>query len=432
MSKLKCYFNLLFFIFIFYCSFPFLVFASDEYSIDSVILNLDQSLTIKVVSNINSFNPSFKVGISCDLKDYGYGYVYNQILDKTVFYSTGRWEDTPVFNLNNNDIVQLTAGFTKPPTCNNVSIKLRAVVLPNTTKYYENIFDSLIDVSILSITPTPVVTPTVLPTLDLVNITPTPLSTITPTPADTDFKNEEVSSEQELSTVITDLSKNQKENISITEFMPYPLDSSEWVELYNDNKEDVSLTNWFIDDTTDSGGTPVLINLTINGKSFKVFEIPKSLLNNTGDTVSLLDDKKNLIHSVSYKKSIKGSSIQKNLFDKKWYITKDITKGKQNVNIDTTVVRPSSSSDYSSNEQISKTESPKIDTLFNKINSPNAEVLGVSNTANILNYGTVPIYKLPKKFTIEESSKNHSYIITEDQIPDPISVILSFLEKAFW
>ena len=27
-------------------------------------------------------------------------------------FSTGRWEDTPVFNLNNNDIVQLTAGFT--------------------------------------------------------------------------------------------------------------------------------------------------------------------------------------------------------------------------------------------------------------------------------------------------------------------------------
>ena len=37
-----------------------------------------------------------------------------------------------------------------------------------------------------------------------------------------------------------------------------------------------------------------------------------------------------------------------------------------------------------------------------------------------------------QKITIEESStKNHSYIITEDQIPDPISYS-KFLEKAFW
>ena len=42
--------------------------------------------------------------------------------------------------------------------------------------------------------------------------------------------------------------------------MPYPLGSGEWVGLYSlIIKEDVSLTNWFIDDATS-----VLVGLRFN------------------------------------------------------------------------------------------------------------------------------------------------------------------------
>ncbi len=132
--------------------------------------------------------------------------------------------------------------------------------------------------------PTPTATPTITSTP---TTTSTPTPTLTPTPS-------------------YSLSYN---NIYLSEVMIDPdEDQNEWVEIYNDNEYVVTLTDWYIDDTADSGSSPRKFTLTIESKSYGAIDLTSSVFNNSGDTVRILDASSNQKDAYEYTDSSKGKS----------------------------------------------------------------------------------------------------------------------------
>ncbi len=99
----------------------------------------------------------------------------------------------------------------------------------------------------------------------------------------------------------------------ISEVYPAPLTGeSEWVELYNPSSTPITLTGYTLKDllTTPSvlyiSGTEVLGPL-----AYKAIVLSGSKLNNTGDTVQLLDPNGILVDTLSYTSSTNGQSWQR-------------------------------------------------------------------------------------------------------------------------
>ncbi len=102
-------------------------------------------------------------------------------------------------------------------------------------------------------------------------------------------------------------------NISITEAMVYPNSTSnEWVELFNNNNNEVTLSDWFIDDTADSGASPKKFSVTMLPFSYASIDMSSSLFNNAGDDIRLLNPNGEVVDSFSYEDSEKDTSIGKN------------------------------------------------------------------------------------------------------------------------
>lgn len=141
-------------------------------------------------------------------------------------------------------------------------------------------------------------------------VTPTPTLTLPPTfsllPEHTPSLTQSASPQQ----AVTDLPHQTYDNIYITEAMVYPdSDQHEWVELYNNNNFDVNLESWYIDDTANSGSTPIKFSLSIKNHAYGVYELKSSMFNNDGDSVRLLDPMQNLKDSFEYNTtSQKGKS----------------------------------------------------------------------------------------------------------------------------
>ena len=63
----------------------------------------------------------------------------------------------------------------------------------------------------------------------------------------------------------------------------------EWIEIYNANDFDVTLVDWYIDDSANGGTTPKKISVNIPKKSYITIDFSASLFNNAGDSARLLD-----------------------------------------------------------------------------------------------------------------------------------------------
>lgn len=86
----------------------------------------------------------------------------------------------------------------------------------------------------------------------------------------------------------------------ISELFPKPAAGSEWIELYNPTNADIDLQGWQL---WDSLSQPSLLytfgEFSLESKSCVAIEVGKKL-NDTGDSVNLLDTNSNVINSVSY------------------------------------------------------------------------------------------------------------------------------------
>ncbi len=81
---------------------------------------------------------------------------------------------------------------------------------------------------------------------------------------------------------------------------------SEWVELHNPGEAAVALQNWLIQDAS---GNTELIRGTIPASGYSVFFWSRSLLNNSGDSVYLLDEDSQIVDSVVYGACTSGMSM---------------------------------------------------------------------------------------------------------------------------
>jgi|GEM_PF-2305961 hypothetical protein len=86
--------------------------------------------------------------------------------------------------------------------------------------------------------------------------------------------------------------------ILINEFMPDPVDTPEWVELYDAADEAVDLTGWHLADGT--GKNIAALSGLIFPRSFMKTELPVARLNNDGDLVIVRDPENRETDSVAY------------------------------------------------------------------------------------------------------------------------------------
>lgn len=429
MKKSNFYCSLFYvFVYFIFLSPPFLTFAANEFIINSVSINTNNEIEVNITSNLPEITANFKIGVACE-SDFGLGYTYNSELNKYLSYSAGKWDETPKHTLLLNDTVTLRGKVFDSTKCTEANLKIRARNVTD-LKFIEVLHPTKIILTQSDVI-TPIPSPSISPT-PVVMVSPTPTSAPTVAVVEESTNEELVLPEQSI------LSSKERENIFITEFMPNPDGENEWVEIFNNNESSVTLTNWFIDDVLSGGGTPVMFTTEINAKSYAVIEINKSLLNNSDDEVNLLDENKNLIHSVSYKKTVRGNSIQKNLYDNKWYITLNVTKGDENINISTFTSSTSPKEEESNDSDLTTLSHPNsltnTEQLSNGVSTFNSAVLGVSSTIIPTDtiYDTVKIYKSHSQFIVNEESTNNAYIITEKQIKHPFQIMYAFIERAFW
>jgi len=111
-----------------------------------------------------------------------------------------------------------------------------------------------------------------------------------------------------------------------------PDEENEWIEIYNQNDFEVNLTNWQIQDKEGNTSSFVFPNMTIiKPKGYLVFSRPttKITLNNTGDQLTLLNPNKEIVDTITYKKSPTGKSY--NRTNNGWQWSSSLTPGLTNV-----------------------------------------------------------------------------------------------------
>lgn len=124
---------------------------------------------------------------------------------------------------------------------------------------------------------------------------------------------------EEIAEIIFDLS-----DLIISEFVPNPVgsDETEWIEIYNNSDEDINLLGWQIDDQ-EGGSKPYVIKeeTIIGSKSFLIIkrEDSKITLNNSNDSVRLLNPLGEVWQEVSYEKIPEGKSQAWDLDNQEWF-----------------------------------------------------------------------------------------------------------------
>ena len=117
--------------------------------------------------------------------------------------------------------------------------------------------------------------------------------------------------------------------VTLNEFSPSPLEGKEWVEIYNPHSKTADIGNWSIDDI-DGGSKPTLIptGKLLKSKGYFVLYFSNKL-NNTGDSVRLIDPRGKEIEKYSYGEVTPGTVYDK-ASDGKWKTTLTPTPGQKN------------------------------------------------------------------------------------------------------
>lgn len=141
--------------------------------------------------------------------------------------------------------------------------------------------------------PTPSATPSpssaILPSITL---TPTLIQVHTPTPSFTPTL---------VPSATPQPTSTPMPKIYLNEVFPNPTDDQpEWVELYNGSDFDVDLLGWSIDDIENGGSSPIALSGVIQPHQLFVFDMTKTIFNNTGDNVRLIDTQGTVVEIFLY------------------------------------------------------------------------------------------------------------------------------------
>lgn len=128
---------------------------------------------------------------------------------------------------------------------------------------------------------------------------------------------------------------NYPSNIIINELLPSPIGpdaEEEWIEIFNNNNFEVNLFNWKINDSRGKTKTYIFPKETkIVAQGFLILfrNISKIILNNDGDSISLIQPNNNIIDSVTYPKAQKNESYNK--INSEWLWSDNLTPGSINI-----------------------------------------------------------------------------------------------------
>lgn len=119
-------------------------------------------------------------------------------------------------------------------------------------------------------------------------------------------------------------------NLKINEFVAHPASGeNEWIELYNPTNSDVNLTGWQLDDIEAGSSAEALDEETITTKSYLVIELSSPKLNNSDDSVRLIDACGTVIDQFDYEETTAEYSWSR--FGDNWNQIANPTRGEENV-----------------------------------------------------------------------------------------------------
>jgi len=122
------------------------------------------------------------------------------------------------------------------------------------------------------------------------------------------------------------------ENININEILPNPKDNSdeEYIEIANIGNDPINLFGWRLKDSSKSKGYQFKDHIVLKpGGYFVIYRTDSKIaLNNSNESVYLLDPRGNIVSSVSFEKSQKNASF--NFDGKNWKWSKFLTPGEKN------------------------------------------------------------------------------------------------------
>ncbi len=126
----------------------------------------------------------------------------------------------------------------------------------------------------------------------------------------------------------------KQKGIFLSELFPNPKGSDkgkEFVEIYNDDSENISLEDWTIKKTSTKGKIKIYKFKTSDEiKSKEYFVIKTFGLNNDGATVELFDGEGALVDKVKYDKVVEGQSYNFTKQEDEWYWA-EVSKGEKNI-----------------------------------------------------------------------------------------------------
>lgn len=143
---------------------------------------------------------------------------------------------------------------------------------------------------------------------------PCPTPTVSPTP-------------QPVGGATATISSYSTGDLVITEVMPYPEDSDEWIEIYNTTDKVIELSNFQIDDSEGGSKPSTFSKYQLSPLQFFVY-YSSSVFNNSGDSVRILQNNQ-VIDSYTYPTAVKGVSFAKDQSGN-WQKTTDPTPGEEN------------------------------------------------------------------------------------------------------
>lgn len=120
-------------------------------------------------------------------------------------------------------------------------------------------------------------------------------------------------------------------NLVINEIMAKPDDDTEWVELYNPTNQEIDLNGWTIKDGNTSPTDDISLTEKIGALGFKVFEHKKGWLNDSGDTVTLLNGTTE-IDVYTFDTATQGKTIGRQTDGNDWTYNLTPSKGVTNGN----------------------------------------------------------------------------------------------------
>lgn len=153
----------------------------------------------------------------------------------------------------------------------------------------------------------------------------------------------------------TNASQETSSAVLLSELLPNPegLDTTdEWIEIVNTGTEHVYLGGWTL---TDETTYYTIEDLTIAPSEYIAFEVgdTKISLNNSGDTLFLIDPFGTIINGTAYEAAEEGHSWA--MIDGSWSWTSELTPGEENtLDADT-----SDGADNQAGEENASTESPE-------------------------------------------------------------------------